>query len=169
MVDKIASLYPHKTSINSTKIKTDIKELIRYQKTLALANGVQLTSWEALRAGIVSTTKVMVKWLFTTSAGLATVAAVAVGALITYNKKLEESRQKMIEAGKEAAQLTKDLDGLVEQYLKLGADGKLDNSDREQARNIQEQINELLGDEAHYIDLSNGGYEHQCKRHTINI
>ena len=144
-------------------IKTSIKELIRYQKTLALANGIQLTSWEALRAGIASTIKIMTKWLFTTPAGLATVAAVTVGALITYNKKLEESRQKMIEAGKEAAQLTKDLDGLVEQYRKLGADGKLDNSDREQARNIQEQINALLGDEAKYIDLSNGGYEHQLK------
>ena len=83
--------------------------------------------------------------------------------ILTFNQRLEESRQKMIEAGQEAAQLTDDLDGLVEQYRKLGADGKLDNSDREQARNIQERINELLDDEAHYIDLSNGSYEHQLK------
>ena len=130
---------------------------------LAGANTTAATSFGLLTKAIWANIKAMVKWLFTTPAGLATVAAVAVGALIVYNKKLEESRQKMIESGKEAAQLTKDLDGLVEQYRKLGADGKFDNSDREQARNIQEQINELLGDEAHYIDLSNGGYEHQLE------
>lgn len=83
--------------------------------------------------------------------------------ILTFNERLEESRQKMIEAGQEASQLTKDLDGLVEQYRKLGADGKFDNSDREQARSIQEQINALLGDEAHYIDLSNGSYKHQLE------
>ena len=83
--------------------------------------------------------------------------------LVTYNQRLEENRQEMIEAGKEASQLTKDLDGLVEQYRKLGEDGKLDNSDREQAKNIQQQINDLLGDEVNYIDLANGKYEAQLK------
>ena len=33
--------------------------------------------------------------------------------ILTLNERLEESRQKMIEAGQEASQLTKDLDGLV--------------------------------------------------------
>ena len=46
-----------KNNINSTKIKTSISELIRYQTALAAANGIQLTSWEALGAGIASTTK----------------------------------------------------------------------------------------------------------------
>ena len=83
--------------------------------------------------------------------------------ILTFNERLEESRQEMIETGREAAQLTEDLNGLVEQYRKLGADGKLNNSDRDQAKNIQEQINSLLGDEASRIDLSNGKYEHQLK------
>ena len=83
--------------------------------------------------------------------------------LLTYNQRLEESRQEMIEAGKEASKLTKDLDGLVEQYRKLGEDGKLDNSDREQARSIQEQINSLLGDESIKVNLINGNYEEQLK------
>ncbi len=99
--------------------------------------------------------------------GMATIAIAGISLLISgiraYNQKLEESRQEMIEAGKEAAKLTKDLDGLVEQYRKLGEDGKLDNSDREQAKNIQEQINQLLGDEAVKVNLINGNYEEQLK------
>lgn len=83
--------------------------------------------------------------------------------VVTYNQRLEESRQEMIETGKEAAQLTEDLDGLIEQYRKLGEDGAFDNSDREQAYNIQQQINELLGDEVEYINLQNGEYEEQLE------
>ena len=83
--------------------------------------------------------------------------------LVTYNQRLEETRQEMIETGKEAAQLTEELSGLVEQYRKLGEDGAFDNSDREQAFNIQQQINELLGDEVEYINLQNGEYEEQLE------
>lgn len=83
--------------------------------------------------------------------------------LVTYNQRLEESRQEMIETGKEVAKLTEDLDGLVEQYRKLGEDGAFDNSDREQAYNIQQQINELLGDEVEYINLANGEYKEQLE------
>lgn len=93
---------------------------------------------------------------------LAAITAV-VGGISMYNSKQEESRREMIETGKEVAKLTEDLDGLVEQYRKLGEDGNLDNSDREQAYNIQQQINELLGDEVEYINLSNGEYKEQLE------
>lgn len=83
--------------------------------------------------------------------------------LATYNQRLEETRQEMIETGKEVAKLTEDLDGLIEQYRKLGEDGTFDNSDREQAFNIQQQINELLGDEVEYINLQNGEYKEQLE------
>lgn len=123
-----------------------------------LANGLKATSVGAKAASV------GLKAL-SVAGNMLLIALISQGVswLLTFNQRLEESRQEMIASGKEAAQLTKDLDGLVEQYRKLGSDGKFDNSDREQARSIQEQINALLGDEAHYIDLSNGGYEHQLK------
>lgn len=42
-----------------------ISEMIRYQKALAAMNGIQLTSWQALNAGIVTATKSMLEWLVT--------------------------------------------------------------------------------------------------------
>lgn len=105
-------------------------------------------------------------WL-ATPMGMATVASAGIFLLTSsiskYNKKLEEARQATIELGKETAQTNKELDTLVAQYRKLGEDGKLDNSDREQAYDIQKQINELLEDEVGYINLANGEYEEQLK------
>ena len=61
--------------------------MIRYQQALAAMNGVQLTSWQALRAGIISTTKVMLKWLVTNPAGWATLAIGAIAGLtVAYQK-----------------------------------------------------------------------------------
>jgi len=130
-------------------------------------NTKEALSWDVLRTKIKKAAIEKLKWLVTTPAGWATLTiGVIIGvtaAVVNYNKKLEESRQEMIETGKEAAKYTKDLDGLIEEYRKLGEDGKLDNSDREQAYNIQQQINELLGDEVDYINLANGKYEDQLK------
>ena len=73
--------------------------MINYQKWLAAANGIQLTSWEALKAGIVSTTKAMGVWLTTTPAGWATMAVAAiVGVVAAYNAltdSVEETKEKV--------------------------------------------------------------------------
>ena len=86
------------------------------------------TSFKLLTTSIWASVKAMAAWLFTTPAGWATLIIGGVvgitAAIAKYNEKLEESRQEMIEVGKETAKLAEDLDGLVEQYRKLGADGK---------------------------------------------
>lgn len=93
-------------------ILTKDKQLILNAFGVTEANLTEASSWEILG-------KSMGKWLFTTPAGWATlVIGAVVGttvAIAKYNEKLEESRQEMIETGKEAAQFTKDLDT---QYLK---------------------------------------------------
>ncbi len=134
---------------------------------LAGANTTTTASFGLLTKSIWANIKAMEVWKASNPIGwVVAIGAAIIGvslAVVNYNKKLEESRQETIEAGKEAAQLTKDLDGLIEQYRKLGEDGKLDNSDREQAYDIQQQINELLGDEVDYINLANGKYEDQLE------
>lgn len=134
---------------------------------LAGANKTATVSVGLLTKSIWANIKAMAAWMVSNPIGWIIMAGVAIvgttKAIISHNEALEESRQEMIETGKEAAQLTKDLDGLVAQYRKLGEDGTFDNSDREQARNIQQQINELLGDEVRYVDLANGSYETQLK------
>ena len=143
------------------------------EKKMASAIGMTGTnvglagSFKLLTASIWEATAAMVKWLFTTPIGwavLATAAVVAAGvAYSNYKKEVKEARQEMIETSRAAAKLEKDLNGLVEQYRALGEDGMFDNSDREEAKNIQEQINELLGDEFRNINLVNGTYEDRLK------
>ena len=83
-------------------------------------NGVQLTSWQALRAGIISTTKVMLKWLVTNPAGWATLAIGAIAGLtVAYQKAtltideateaLEESKGSYDSISDEVSQLTEEL------------------------------------------------------------
>lgn len=93
------------------------------------------------------------------------IAAITVVASIVglCNQRIEENRQKMIEEGKQAGVLAKDLDGLIEKYRELGADGKLDGSDRDKAYDIHQQINELLGEEVDKINLANGEYKEQLE------
>lgn len=119
-------------------------------------------AWQYYAAGQMTASSVMQASIPVIGLVLAAITLVVAGVSL-YNQKLEENRQKSIEAGKEAAKLTKDLDGLVEQYRKLGEDGGLSNSDRDKAYDIQKQINELLGEEVEKINLANGKYEDQIE------
>ena len=134
---------------------------------LAGANTTVTASFGLLTKAIWANIKAIAAWLVSNPIGwiilIGTTVFGVTKAITGYNEALEESRQEMIETGKQAAQLEDDLNGLVEQYRQLGKDGTLDSSDREQAKNIQQQINDLLGESVGYIDLANGKYETQLK------
>ena len=97
--------------------------MINYQKWLAAANGIQLTSWKALKAGIVSTTKAMGVWLTTTPAGWATMAGVAIAGVVlgvnAYNKKQEELREAAIESADALKDQSSDMKELVSHYEEI--------------------------------------------------
>jgi len=79
-------------------------------------NGVQLTSWQALRAGIVSTTKAMLKWLVTNPAGWAIIAATSFAALVKVVDELgvtvEEQREELKNLKQEYSEITSELKAL---------------------------------------------------------
>lgn len=150
------------------------------QKTtiyLALMSGVSLKAAEATFAQLtfgqkVRLTTTMLKeqalaWL-ATPMGKATVAITGISLLITgiskFNQKIQESRQEMIQLGQQAADTNKQLYDLISQYSKLGKDGQIDLSDQETAKGIQEQIVELVGDQANNIDLVNGKYDEEIEK-----
>ena len=114
--------------------------MINYQKWLAAANGIQLNSWKALKAGIVSTTKAMGVWLTTTPAGWATMAGVAIAGVVlgvnAYNKKQEELREAAIESANEIDNQSKSLDELKQKYIEI-----CDSADDEKTKN--EKLNEI--------------------------
>lgn len=93
-------------------------------------NGIQLTSWQALKAGIVSTTKAMLKWLVTTPTGWITLAIGATVSLITAYNNVEKKQNELIENArnlqeeyrsfaKDTAGKITSLEGQTEEFNKL--------------------------------------------------
>lgn len=110
-------------------------------------NGVQLTTWQALKAGIVSTTKAMAKWLVTTPAGWATLAIGAVAglvkgydALIGRQEKL--SRKKIEDLDEDISKLDNEISSLEELQSKL-EDAK---GSRYKLSQIQNELNDAIGE-----------------------
>ena len=74
-----------------------ISQMIRYQKALAAINGIQLTSWQALNAGIVTATKSMLKWLVTNPIGWAILGGTAIFGLVKAYDALTDSTEEVKE------------------------------------------------------------------------
>lgn len=79
------------------QLPTYISEMIRYQKALAAMNGIQLTSWQALNAGIVTATKSMLKWLVTNPIGWAILGGTAIFGLVKAYDALTDSTEEVKE------------------------------------------------------------------------
>ena len=67
-------------------------------------NGIQLSSWQALKAGIVSTTKAMLKWLVTTPTGWAIIGATAITGMVVALTSMQKASEKAHEATVEKIQ-----------------------------------------------------------------
>ena len=137
----------------------------------AKSNGI-LTVSEGVKSGAIkSSTKAILAqtaaWA-TSPMGMATIAITGISLLISgikaYNQKVQESRQELMQLGQQAADTNKQLYDLISQYSKLGKDGQIDLSDQETAKGIQEQIVELVGDQAKNIDLVNGKYDEEIEK-----
>lgn len=137
----------------------------------AKSNGI-LTVSEGVKSGAIkSSTKAILAqtaaWA-TSPMGMATIAITGISLLISgikaYNQKVQESRQELMQLGQQAADTNKQLYDLISQYSKLGKDGQIDLSDQETAKGIQEQIVELVGDQAKNIDLVNGKHDEEIEK-----
>lgn len=136
----------------------------------AKSNGI-LTVSEGVKSGAIkSSTKAILAqtaaWA-TSPMGMATIAITGISLLISgikaYNQKVQESRQELMQLGQQAADTNKQLSELIEQYRKLGEDGKIDLSDQETAKGIQSQIVDLVKDHAGNLDLVNGKYDEEIE------
>lgn len=146
--------------------------MINYQKWLAAANGIQLTSWEALKAGIVSTTKAMGVWLATTPAGWATMAGVAIAGVVlgvnAYNKKIQEGINNANEAKSATQEQIDTLADYKNKIEELRTSLKNSNLSEEEAYetrkkliSIQDELSDKYGIEKDKIDLINGSLKEQ--------
>lgn len=100
-----------------------IKDLIRYQQVLASMNGVQLTSWQALGAGISTATKAMLKWLTTNPVGWATLAISAIAGVVgiydLLTTSMEEASEATTDAISELSSITSEVETLEGKIVDL--------------------------------------------------
>lgn len=136
-------------------IITQVQDLIKYQTGLAAANGVQLTSWQALKAGIVSTMKAMATWMVSNPAGWVMIAATAViglaGAYDLLTTSAKEANEAMDDAVHEYSDakdklqsITKELEEHNTQIEELESKDKLTYAEKGQLEELQAITKELL-------------------------
>ena len=75
------------------------------------------------------------------------------------SQKLEENAQKAGEAYDKVKQNMNELDDLIKQYNDLQISNEWDNTPVEAKKQLHEDINRLLGDEADKVDILNGKYK----------
>ena len=126
-----------------------VKELIKDQQVLAAGNGIQLKSWQALGAGISSTTKIMLKWLTTSPVGWAVLAAGAIAGVVglfdlltTSTKEAREATLEAIDSSASISSEVESLEGKVK-YLNAQIDGLNPITDAEDIENLKEESKEL--------------------------
>lgn len=150
-------------------VKT-IKELIRNQKELALMNGVQLTSWEALRAGIVSTTKAMLKWLVTNPAGWVILATTAITGLVKGYDALIGRQEKLARTNIE--DLDKDITKYDEEIKALEElQSKLESAkgNKSELAHIQNELNDAIGETTGLLNGEGKAYDIANAKLKANI
>lgn len=95
--------------------------------------------------------------------GMATIAVAGItlitSAIEKNSQKLEENAQKAGEAYDKVKQNMNELDDLIKQYNDLQISNEWDNTPVETKKQLHEDINRLLGDEADKVDILNGKYK----------
>lgn len=140
--------------ITSDAISIKDKELILGAFGVTGANLTETSSWEVLGASIKKATAAMLKWLFLTPAGWATLAITAIaGTIVAYNKwgdTLENNRKKLEELKSEAQTISSDLQTFnselqttQQRISELESKGNLTFTEAEELENLRKQNNEL--------------------------
>ena len=87
-----------------------------------------------------------------------------VTALISYYSKLKKEQQEATRSmAEEAKNTSASLEDLISQYQKLGEDGSFSTEELQQARDIQNEITDLVGKQANNLNLVSASYEEQLK------
>lgn len=154
---------------------------IRTGITLVMQKQVASTlpKWIAtLKAGtkaVLEQVKATAKWLATTPAGWATAAISAIGGVIAVlntlekeEKKQSDAAQELYEKSQERVQKNKEeadsLEQLISKYEELKSSSEMDSGIRDEIREIQYDIVDLVGSEAKTLDLVNGKLDEQLEK-----
>lgn len=136
-------------------------------KWIAMLQAATKAVWGQVKATAV--------WLATTPAGWATAAIAAIGTLTLGLNKLAKAEkeasdkaQEAYERSRERVQSNKEeagsLDELIRKYEELKSASDIDSDTRNEIRELQYDIVELVGSEAQTLDLVNGKLDEQLEK-----
>ena len=136
-----------------------ISSVLLYTKNETLSFSFQKLAANA-KAAAVAMLHNPLAWVM---AGVAAIFAL-VRAYENAKERAKEAAQEMESAAQKANEQSKSLSDLIAQYRKLATAGDFDSSARETAKNIQEQITNLVGEQAGNLDLVNGKLDEEIEK-----
>lgn len=89
---------------------------------------------------------------------------IAIAAYSKYRQAKEEQRQAMEDAAKTADEERATIQKLSDEYRRLASADVVDESSRERIKQIQQEITDLVGDQADNLDLVNGKLDDQIDK-----
>ena len=180
VADKVAVQAQIQRDLVASGLNATMAEQVAMQ---ALSNA-KIKAGVVANAGIIASTKAkIVAWIAAKNALLGVAAAwaltpmgmvtIAVGAFMAISAAIRSSNQDQEEQNRltrERAQTAREelrnLDELITRYRQLRTAMVFDESARTEVRDIQEQITNLVGEQARNLDLVNGGLSEQL--HLLN-
>jgi len=162
-IDSIIGLLAKIPAFISTKMIPSIIEFVEKLKLLPLAMKIAKSQGKGLGDAIKAVGF---------SASAAQVAIVALTAAITigmfayrsYKQAQQKAHEEMNNAAEAANEERKSLSNLIDEYKRLASLDGLDEQSRETVKNLQQQITDLVGDQAGNLDLVNGKLDDEIKK-----
>ena len=175
--DKIRILRMHDLTKEQAKEKLEKLGLTNATNANTAANAANATSVKGLKGAFVGlTASVKATWAAMSTlqkasiifAAISTAWSVLSSVVSSHNESVEEAKEKTKELAEKAMEEEKSLVSLIKQY------NELDKTDRspentEKIRNLNEQINSVLGDQADQLDLVNGKLDEQGEKIKQNL
>lgn len=133
------------------------------------------TAFKGLGIAIKNSVKSMLTWIRTTPAGALTAIATAIGSVLTVVNHLEQAEKRESDNAVELYEKSQDkinsnkeevksLEELIDKYKELKSKSNMDSDTREQIKNLQYDIVDLVGSEASSLDLVNGRLDEQLEK-----
>lgn len=133
------------------------------------------TAFKGLGIAIKNSVKSMLTWIRTTPAGALTAIATAIGSVLTVVNHLEQAEKRESDKAVELYEKSQDkinsnkeevksLEELIDKYKELKSKSNMDSDTREQIKNLQYDIVDLVGSEASSLDLVNGRLDEQLEK-----
>jgi len=134
-----------------------------------------IASLKAATKAIYEQIAATVKWMVTNPVGWITAAISAVGAFALIQNKLAKQEKEASDKAQEAYEKAKDriqsnkeeaksLEGLIKKYEELKSASDMDSDTRDEIKELEYDIIDLVGKEAQNIDLVNGALDEQLAK-----